>query len=66
MNRYKVVKKVLSPSIAGVYKAVTNMGRNVYGYGKNLEDATKNITKGLQWNEQIKTISREEYNGKLH
>lgn len=48
-------------SIAGVYKVVTSEKRNVYGYGKNVEDATRNILPGLKWNETIKSICREEY-----
>lgn len=48
-------------SIAGVYKAVTSEKRNVYGYGKSVEDATRNILPGLRWNETIKSICREEF-----
>jgi hypothetical protein len=59
--RHKVVKRTIPQTIAGVYKVVTDKGRKVYGYGKNLEDATINLTKGLKWDERIKSISREDY-----
>jgi len=64
--RSRVVVSKPVQSIAGVYKAVTSEKRNVYGYGKNVEDATKNILPGLKWNETIKSISREEFREREH
>ena len=66
-DKWKVVRKNVNPSsIAGLYKAFTSAGRNIYGYGRNVEEAIRNISPGLKWDEQIKSISRSEYIDKLY